>query len=131
MLFVCELTIPAATGSDDPVEGWYPICAGTITRVRVHWPWGAGNLAGCRILHEEMQRWPLSMMRWFNSSTRDLEFAENYEVSADDPRLKVTAYNDDDTFAHTVTVYIEVTRRSALSQVAELLSFGGLEVVHG
>lgn len=128
MLFVCDLALPASTPEADPVGDWYPICAGTITRIHVHWPWGAGNLAGLRIYHAGSQRWPLTMTRWFNSSARDVVFEEEYEVDSDDPRLWIEGYNDDDTFSHTPTVYVEVTRRTEMSYVTELLSYAGVEV---
>ncbi len=128
MLYVCELTLPPAALEAAPVSAWYPICAGTVTRVRVHWPWGAGNLAGARVYQAGIQRWPTTPTRWFGSTCRDLEFAEAYEVSADDPRVLVAGYNLDDTFAHTVTVYIEVMRRNEREYVTELLAYAGVEV---
>jgi len=131
MIYVCELTIPANTPKETPLRQTYPITAGLITQIAVHWPWGPGNLCGVQLRHVSFQFWPLSPTRWFNSTTRDLVFSESHLVTEDDPRLDLDGYNLDDTFPHTVTVYVEVSRPGEVSMYSGLWASPGSEVVYG
>jgi len=131
MIYVCELRIPANTLETAPARSSYPITAGAITKFALHWPWGAGNLAGVRALHNEFQYWPLSVSAWFNSTRRDLDFAEQHLVTSDDASIELEGYNLDDTFAHTVTVYIEVTRPSGQGADVGLWASLGGEPIYG
>jgi hypothetical protein len=123
MFYVCEQTIPAQTTKEVPLRTSYRLSAGVITSIKVHWPYGAGNLAGVRLLINEFQYWPLSPNTWFNSTRRDLEFKEWFPIDSDEVDMVLEGYNDDDSFSHTVTVYIEVSRPDVTEQATSLLRY--------
>lgn len=123
MLFAKSIVIPANTTKANRLVTHFPICDGVIKRVWVRWRWGSGNLCGCRILYESFQVWPLSMTEWFVSIVQDLVFDEDFEIDDVPHTLRVEAYNDDDTFPHTLWIAVSVLRPGKSSRLSDFMEF--------
>jgi len=123
MLFSQHIAIPANTTKFAPVRVMIPACEGTITRVIIRWRWGSGNLCGARVLYSEYQVWPRSKDQWFVSNPQDIEFEENLQITDHPHFFALEGYNEDDTFAHTVEVSINILRKTISGNLGDFLQF--------
>jgi len=123
MLFQLRQEVPANTQEDNPLRVEMPISEGTVKSVLIRWRWGSGNLCGCRILYAGFQIWPLSLGAWFVSNVQDVSFEENMAIAGVPHVFQIEAYNQDDTFPHTLEVAISIVREHLPAKLEELLVF--------
>lgn len=110
MFFLGNVDIPAGTAKKSPRRFTVQVTIGTLKRVWVRWRWGPGNLCGCRILYHEFQHWPLSLGKWFPSTTEALDFHEEFDVLTEPVEFVVESYNLDTRYPHNVWVAFEIER---------------------
>jgi len=128
VLYSIEVSIPANTPRETPLQTLLPVTSGMVKRVWVRWRWGSANLCGCRILRWGSQMWPRTLNQWFPSSTHDTTFEEAYLVQAEPLEFVVEGYNLDDTYPHKVWVAVLVLQPEVSQNIArflEYLSAGG------
>ena len=130
MLFTAEVVVPKNTTSIDPVVQILPIAHGILTWVSVCFPPGCAALARCVILHHEHQIAPSTENMNLAGDTFPIEWAEYYESYQPPYELKIKAWNEDDTYPHTITVRVAVLPRKAVapSSIADAIKgvFGAL-----
>jgi len=63
------------------------------------------------------------MTEWFVSNVQDLVFDEDFEIDDVPHTLRVEAYNDDDTFPHTLWVAVSVLRPGKSSRLSDFMEF--------
>lgn len=115
MLFCKSIEIPANTLQSAPQRTEIKLTSGVIDHIWVWWWEEAGNLCGARLLYAEFQLWPLSKGEWFGSHPFALDFAERYELEDEPYSVTIEAYNEDDTFAHTVWIGVSILREDPMS----------------
>jgi len=110
VLYSLDIPIPANTPKTDLLVSELQVCAGVIKRVWIRWRYGSANLCGCRIMRESRQIWPTNLTEWFISSPTDVVYDEHYELADVPFTLQVEAYNNDDTYPHSLWVAFSIMR---------------------
>lgn len=114
MLFETSITIPKSTASTAPTTVILGIAHGIITKIMVRPRAGHQNLAHCVILHHEHQIAPSTEGMSLHGEFFPIDWEEYYESYQPPYELKIKGWNDDDTYAHTFTVYVVILPRKAV-----------------
>ena len=114
MLFTANVTVAAETTEASPTTEVLKIAHGIITRFSVLFPPGCAGLVHCVILHHEHQIAPSTENMNLSGDTFPIEWDEYYESYQPPYELKIKAWNEDDTFPHTVTVRVAILPRKAI-----------------
>jgi hypothetical protein len=109
MFYSFDLQIPANTPEAHPVSLDCPVSSGVVNRVMVIFPIGVATLAHVRVFRSSHQLWPSNLDGSFASDGEFLDFAENYPVMDLPHEFTFSGWNDDDTYAHTITLRIGIT----------------------
>jgi len=118
MLFTADVTVPKSTTETAPVTQILPIAHGIITWVSVLFPPGCARLAHCVILHHEHQIAPSTEDMDLSGDTFPIVWEEYYESYQPPYELKIKAWNEDDTYPHTITIRVAVLPRKAIVALA-------------
>ena len=111
MLYVLALTILANTAEASPHEEDLKLTDGVITRVEVEFPAGCAGLAHSYARQAIHQVFPTNPDGDLASDNHVIAW-NDYEDLDTDPRvLTIGGWNDDDTYAHTITWRIELSDR--------------------
>lgn len=110
MLYSLDISIPANTPRTALLVSELQLCGGVIKRVWIRWRYGSASLCGCRIMRESRQIWPTDLTQWFISCPTDVVFDEYYELSDVPYSVTIEAYNNDDTYPHSLWVAFSVMR---------------------
>lgn len=108
MLYRSAITVTSGTGKDNPMSQTLPISFGDINQVMIEIPAGIQGLAGCRIKYHEHVAWPEQMLSWFTGDDEVITIPEKYNIYEKPYELEIEAYNEDDTYNHTLTVRVNV-----------------------
>jgi len=124
MYYVQQITIPAQTaeGELDPVI--MELSAGTIQRVRVCFPPGCCGLVHLRIYRYEHQLYPTSPDASFAWDGYVVEFVDSFPLTEVPYEVKLIAWNDDDSYQHSIQVHIEVAEFDIARILHDLLRKG-------
>ena len=113
MFYSYDVTIPANTAESSPASQRCFLTVGKVTRLIVSFPPGCAGLVHVRILAGTHQVWPSNPDGSFRADGYAFEVTEDYSLEVARPELVVQAWNDDDTYSHTVTVAFGVERKLA------------------
>ena len=108
MNYELRLVVPNSTLKAAPVEGTLKIHPGVVTRVRLLWPTGAAQLGHAQVFRFSKVLWPPYDDQDFTGNGLPIEWNEEYEIIEPPYELTVRAWNDDDTFPHTLTFGVAV-----------------------
>ncbi len=108
MNYELRLPVPKNTTKAAPVEDTLKTHPGVVTRVSVLWPERTAQLGHCQILRWGKVIWPPYDDMDFTGSGIPVEWNEEHELLDPPHEFVVRAWNDDDTYAHTVTVRVAV-----------------------
>ncbi|MCL5026639.1 MAG: hypothetical protein M1531_09145 [Chloroflexi bacterium] len=108
MFYSLPLTIPANTTEADAQEVDLKLAPGVIHRVGLTFPAGCVGLAHARILRSGHQLWPTNPDQDFALDDTQVEWDDYFELNEDPFSVLIQAWNQDDTYAHTITVRIGV-----------------------
>jgi len=111
MLITQEITVPSGTSQSDPLVIAIEIPGGTVRQFYVGWRWGSADLCGMRIWHHENQVIPYSLSQWLPSFDQVLSIPADLDVWLQPHVLTIHAYNEDDTYAHTVWIGVSLDRQ--------------------
>lgn len=118
MLFRADINVPANTLESAPVTEILKIAHGIITWISVFFPAGCHKLAHCVILHHEHQIAPSTEKMDLAADEFPIEWNEYYESYQPPYELKIKLWNEDDTYAHKITVRVAVLPRKAIIALA-------------
>ena len=129
MFYVFPITIPANTPDTAKLKTILPVTAGTVKRVMVEFPAGHVGLTHLHINRGLAQVWPTNPDASFKSSNETIEWAEEYVLDTPPYQLEAYAWNEDDTYDHTITVRLElaalVVVKSLVGEIKSLFGMGG------
>ena len=108
MSYFVELAIPANTPDTAPAVQEISLAPGVIRTVEILHPTGCVGLAGVRFKSASTQLWPLNPGGWYIGNGSPIVFHPNLAIVKNGVLVEAQGYNDDDTFAHAVTVMIDV-----------------------
>lgn len=79
---------------------------GVIKRVAILFPEGCAGLVHVQIYHNEQQVWPTTPGASFLGNGTYHSFEESYDLPEAWNAVRVVGWNDDDTFSHTVNIWL-------------------------
>lgn len=118
MLFSADITIPANTTKASPTVVTFGIANGIISKFMVRPRQGHAGLAHCTISYHEHQIAPSSRDMDLHGDRDPIDWEEYFEVYQPPYKLKITGWNDDDTYSHTFTIYVVILPRKAILALA-------------
>jgi hypothetical protein len=126
MIYVFALTIPANTSEANRLKFLLPVTAGKVIRGMVEFPSGHCGLTHLRICRGLVQLWPTNPDAQFKSSNETIDWEEAYELSTPPFEFQAYAWNDDDTYAHTITIRLVIestpAEQNLVAQIEALLA---------
>lgn len=108
MLYSYSISVPASTTKAVPSRTTLKLTAGVIHRIEIQFPGGCAGLVHVAIDRALHQVWPTNPAGDLSSDGYNIAWNEHYEVAAGDNILVVRAWNDDDTYAHTIELRLGI-----------------------
>lgn len=118
MIYNWEITVPKLTPQNAPVETELTLAIGIVTWYSIVFPPGCVGLVHCKIFHREHQIVPSKGDQDLSGDTFPIEWNDYYELYERPANFLARCWNEDDTFAHTVTIRIVVVPRRAVVPLA-------------
>lgn len=118
MFYVFPIAIPANTPETAKLKTILDLTAGTVTRVNIEFPAGHVGLTHLAINRGLNQVWPTNSDATFKSSNETIIWEEDYALDQPPFEFEAYAWNEDDTYEHTITVRLMM---SPLPATASLL----------
>ena len=106
MIYVFPLLLPANTAETAKQKTVLALARGRITRVMIEFPAGHVGLTHLYIRRGLHQVWPANPEVNFKSSNETILWDEDYSLETAPHQLDAYAWNEDDTYEHTITVRI-------------------------
>lgn len=113
MYYEFDITVPAQTTEADPKEEVLELVPGPITKFEFMFPDGCYSLAQVRIFDSLSQLIPRNPAGSVKANNGTVSFNEHYQLKEPPYRLIAKAWNDDDSYAHTITVRILIGEEMA------------------
>jgi hypothetical protein len=120
MIYETRVTVPPNTLEVDAIEETIAIHPGIVNKLFVLWPRRTAGLGHCQIYWKAHQLWPTTPGSDFAGNGIPMEFPEELSINETPYELTVKAWNEDDTYPHTVTVQVGIIMQG--QSVTELLS---------
>ena len=111
MNFQESVTIPASTPIEVPLRVSVRLTAGMVTSIHPLVPSGCYGLTGVRILRGSFQLWPMTEGEWFVADQFTDSFPLEFPLTSEPYELIIEGYNLDDTYDHTISFRIGVSRQ--------------------
>lgn len=106
MLHSKHVTVPKNTLETQPVRHQFLINRGTIIRAYIHFPWGCAGLVKLRVLHEGHPFLPVEADAHIRGDDFTFDLPIMYEIRNMPELITIEAWNEDDTYDHTVDVLL-------------------------
>ncbi|KKL24256.1 hypothetical protein LCGC14_2417140 [marine sediment metagenome] len=124
MSYSKQLEIPASTLKTAPASIDIEIPPTLVDRVEITFPSGCVGLVGVRFQFQGRVIWPYNPDGWFRGNGQTVIFSPNIELVDQPNTLTIEAYNDDDTYKHTVYVIIDVEFKGGFLDFWKSVFFG-------
>ena len=125
MIYVFPITIPANTAETAKLKTTLALTRGQISRVNIEFPAGHVGLTHLHLNRGLYQVWPSNPAANFKSSNETIIWEEMYELDTPPYQLEAYAWNEDDTYEHTITVRLvldpAVVKASVFEEIKSLL----------
>lgn len=109
MLYVVSISIPPNTPKDKPIEKEIKIFEKWVEDITIYFPPGHVCLTGVALFYGTDQIFPNEEQEWVKGNDIPIKGYLHFRAPEKPLRLKVKAYNEDDTYTHTVYVYINTS----------------------
>lgn len=126
MLFQADITIPKNTTEASPAIVILKIGKGIITKFMIRPRPGHAALAHLVIGYHEHQIAPITENMDLHGDADPIDWEDHIEVLQRPFELKLQGWNDDDTYAHTFTIFVVVLPKSVLLVHAVVDAIRGL-----
>jgi len=113
MLFDFDLTVPANTSQNSPVQSSVHLTAGLLSQVRVIFPPGPADLVHIMVRVGQFQIVPANPEGDLNGDDVLVVSELEYDLTDGPYDLTLLGWSEDDTFDHTVTVQIDMQPASS------------------
>jgi len=108
VFYAWDITIPADTSVDKPVEQHLELTKGVVTRVDVKFPAGCHGLVKVRLLRYGSQLIPLSRGEWVTGDDETVQTETYYQMRDEPLALKFVGCSPGTSYAHKVTVRVQM-----------------------
>lgn len=122
MFFEYDITIPAQTTSSAPLSTDLELPWGTIDYIGIQIPLGVAGLTGLQLWRGLYQLAPVNAGGWIKGENIVVEWKEEFDFTQPPFFITALAYNDDDSYQHTLTVRVRVNEKPSLLFSTEMLS---------
>jgi hypothetical protein len=135
MFYEYAITVPASTTERSPVKQYLKLAHGIIQEIDIQFPIGCFGLAHARLEHHSFGSLPNNPQGSFATDGYIIEIKSPLEFYKAPYQVKATCWNDDDTYAHTITIRFDVVEAKAylwlmavLKGVEKMLKLMGIKV---
>ena len=104
MLHSKHITVSANTTEPNAISTYFLVNQGVIYRIWVNFPAGCAGLVKLRIYHEGHPFLPVDKDAYITGNDYVFEYPIFYEIKTTPERITIEAWNDDDTWPHTIDV---------------------------
>jgi len=111
MQYVWHVIVPSDTTAADATEQSLHMTKGVVVRVQLVFPSGCWGLVHVKIFEGGHQAWPHNMDGDFAANGETIDFPEAYDLKEVPSKFTFWAYNNDQTYSHTITARITVLPR--------------------
>ncbi len=108
MLFFFQITIPAGTTEDNPVNQTLTLDFGVVTKISIKFPAGCHGLVQIQLLQDESVLIPLNKDTWLSGDDETVESEIYYQFGSPPYELKFLGISPGTTYPHTILVRIEI-----------------------
>ncbi len=120
MIYSYAFAIPANTPQGSPETYDLKLTHGIIHRVEVEFPPGCAGLAHLVVERYGSQLWPTNPDGDLASDDYAIAWDEDYELTEAPYSVKLRGWNDDDTYAHTITLRVALASVSPMDALTEM-----------
>ncbi len=120
MFYDFAIKVETTDTEASPKEQVLKLTYGVIHRVEVQFPIGTQALTHCKLFHEEHQLFPTNPDGDFASDGYVIPIDDHFELHTEPYSLKAKCWNEDDTYAHTITIRVGILPEEILSPWAAL-----------
>jgi hypothetical protein len=86
-----------------------PVHLGRVETIVVYFPWGCAGLCFLRVLYDTWPILPLTRDAYLSGNDFSHTYSVQYDIETEPVEIVIEAYNEDDTYAHSPLVIIEMT----------------------
>ena len=122
MFYEFAITIPKSGDADNPKTVELHLGKGVIHHIAVQFPIGCAALAHCRLLHHSFGQLPTNRQGSFATDGYIIDVDENLEFFAEPYIIRALCWNDDDTYAHTITIRLSILESKTAIRVMKLIT---------
>jgi len=116
MLYQKRLTVPSNTPIGNPTTTSIEVEEDYITYLGVYFPPGCCNLVHVRFRYGETQIFPHASYEWLSGEGYLMGGRLLFKTPESPCRIYIDAYSDDDTYDHTIIIYIEALRKEEVAR---------------
>jgi len=120
MLYVVNITVPANTPRDKPIEKEIEIKEPILKRISCFFPPGVCCLAGFRVLYGTEQIFPQPKDEYVVGHSETVVGEVYFQLPEVPCKLRIQAFNEDTKYPHTLYIRLETTEQLELAAVREL-----------
>ncbi len=106
MIYMSAVTTPANTQSSSPLLTRLSVTKGLIYKFQFYMPSGALGYHHLQVFDGSLQLWPSTTGESFVGDDLNVFFDDLYSKQVEPYELQIRTWNLDDTYTHTVSVYI-------------------------
>lgn len=121
-----QLLLPIVGTKDNETRVDIAVVEGILSNLQILFPSGHAGLTHLRIMDGEQQIIPTNLGEYFVGDNVLISFSPDQQVMGQDIPIGLVGFNEDDTFPHTVYVYMQIdaTTTSPSAIVARILRIG-------
>lgn len=114
MLYSKQIKLIHGTSSLSPSKTYFKVNKGVISRIWVTFPSGCVGLVKMRMYHEGHPFIPVNQENYIRGNGYTFEFPVMYEIISEPQLITIEAWNEDDTYDHTIDILILILPKSAV-----------------
>jgi len=119
MIYVFPFTVQKNTTEENQQLKRLKLCYGIIHQLDIVFPAGCVGLVHCHINDALHQIWPTNPDATFHGDGETISGKEFYELAVEPFELQLWAWNEDDTYDHTIVVRFWILKPWELSAFSE------------
>jgi len=130
MYYLTFHTVPPQTSESEPYEYQVAVVEGILSHVDIGFPRGCVGLAHLQLYYKHHQLYPTNPEQSFAWDNHIFSFDDDFPIYEQPYVITVRAWNDDDSYEHTLMVGLSVTAAALPSgpPVAELVGWPGAPI---
>ena len=117
MLYSKQIKVSANTTEATSTKKYFKVNKGVISNMWITFPPGCAGLVKMRIYHEGHPFLPVNQDNYIRGDNYTFRFPVMFEITEEPMRLTVEAWNEDDTYDHTIDILFLILPKSVVLPV--------------